>query len=604
MKAFLTDVFHHGKAKFKLVQFNFSTLLIFEVLYTLIGTLVVHPGCLFLFNKVMTLLGFPFLSDANIGQALTNPLGLLSILVLILVLGFYGIFELTALIVLFNESFFKRQVRLLPLCKKAFERAIRIVRPRNFPLIIFVLIIIPFTEFSLASSFVYEIKIPEYIMSHIFASPLLSLGYFVLLIASFLIVMWGIFSIHYFTLEDQPFIPAIKKSRMLIKGHFWHTTFWVAFWNIAILLLLGILFGILEVVSFFILGQLLHNTLAVSIFIGFFGFFVSVFFTAFQLIETGITFSLVSIFYYDYSQMARCKLSSTPLIDPKITPDQTAKAHKKRFIGLSIGAIFLIIAVDTYLIYTNFNETFNSHFAESPKITAQSTPSASAPENTLAALQSAINEGADYAQINVAQSKDGVIVVAQQTITGASGESINIWETDAAALKNVGVLPLSEVIAFCRDKIKLNILLNPTGQETNLIESTILVINQTNFRDSCILSAQNYPVLEQAAGVDPQIRRAYVTSVALGDIQTLPVDALSIEASFIGPKIVTAIHGEKKEVFAWTVNSEEAITEMIHLGVDNIITEDVSEVKEVIHQMTEPKALIKQINDFLFKDIE
>ena len=604
MKAFLTDVFHHGKVKFKLVQFNFITLLIFEALYTLIGSLVIYPGSLFLLNKAMSLLGFPFLSDANIGLVLTNPLGLLALLLFILVLGFYGLFELTTLIVLFNESHFQRPVRLLTLCKKGVERAIRIVKPRNFPLIIFVLIIIPFTEFSLASSFVNEVKIPEFIMANIFASPLWTLSYFILLIGLFLLVMWGIFSIHYFTLEDQPFIQAIKKSRTLIKGHFWHTAFWVAFWNAAILLLLAMLFGILEVVAFFVLGQLLNDTLAVSIFIGFFGFFVSAIFTTFQLIETAITFALVSMFYYDYSQRAPCDVSSTALIETKNNRNKTDKPRKKLFIGLSMMTIFLIIAVDTYFIYMNFDDTFNSHFVEGPKITAQSSPSASASKNSLSTLQKAIDDGADYVQINVAQSQDGVIVVAEPTIKGPSGEPINIWETDVAALKNADVLTLSDVILFCKDKIKLNIQLNPTGHETSLVESTIAVINQTNYRDWCILASQNYPVLEQAAGVDPQIRRTCVTSMAMGDIQTLPVNALSVEASFIGPKIVTAIHGENKEIFAWTVNSEESITEMIHLGVDNIITQDVSAVKDVIHQNTEPRDLIQQLNDFLFKDIE
>lgn len=89
----------------------------------------------------------------------------------------------------------------------------------------------------------------------------------------------------------------------------------------------------------------------------------------------------------------------------------------------------------------------------------------------------------------------------------------------------------------------------------------------------------------------------------MGDIQTIPVEAISIEASFITPNIVTAIHGEHKEVFAWTVNSEETITEMIHLGVDNLVTQDVSQAKKIIDEMTEPRELIEQINDFLFNGI-
>lgn len=603
MKAFLADVFEHGKVKFKLVQFNFLTLLIFEAIYTLVGTQIVYPGSLFLFDQAMNLLGFPIISDGNISQVFTNPLCLLTMLVFILVLGFYGLFELTTLIVLFNESHFQRNVRLRPLCQKGFERAIRIVKPGNFPLLILVLIIIPFTEFSLASSFVSEISIPDFVMSHILASPILTLIYFVVELLLLLLVIFWIFSIHYFTLEDQSFSQAIKKSRALIKGHFWHTTFWVAFWNAAILLGLFLLLGLLELIAYFALNQLIDNTLAVSIFIGGFGFFVSAFFTTFQLIETSITFALVSMFYYDYSQMAKLKVPSAALVVNKNNSAEAVIERKKLFIGVSAVSIFVIVALNSLIIFSTFNETFNSHFIEGPKITAQNSPLSSTPENTLAFLQQAIDEGADYAEIDVAQSKDGVIVVSKPTIKKTAGQPINVGETTVEELRNLNVPTLSETLLFCQDKIKLSIQMNPSGSETSLVASTIAVIQQSNASALCILASLDYPSLEQAVLVDPQIRRAYVTGVAMGDIQTIPVDALSIEASFITPKMVTAIHGEHKEVFAWTVNSEESITEMIHLGVDNLITQDVGQAKEVIDQMTEPRELIEQINDFLFNGI-
>lgn len=603
MKAFLADVFQHGKVKFKLVQFNFLTLLLFEAIYTLVGTQIVYPGSLFLFDQVMNVLGFPIISDANIFQVFSNPLCLLTMLFFLLVLGFYGLFELTTLIVLFNESHFQRHVRLLPLCQKGFERALRIAKLRNFPLLILVLIIIPFTEFSMASSFISEVSIPDFVMSHILASPMLSLIYFVVIVMLFLLVIFWIFSIHYFTLEDNNFFEAIKKSRALLKGHFWHTTFWVAFWNTAILLVLMLLLGLLEVVAYFVLTQILEDTLAVSIFIGSFGFFVAAFFTTFQLIETSITFALVSMFYYDYSQMAKIEIPSTALIVNKNNSDEAVSERKKLFIGVSMVSIFVIVVLNSLIIFTTFHETFNSHFIEGPKITAQNSPLSSTPENTLAFLQQAIDEGADYAEIDVAQSKDGVIVVSKPTIKKTTDQPINVWEMTADELKNSNIPTLSEALLFCQDKIKLSIQINPSRNETSLVASTIAVIQQTNSSAWCILASLDYPSLEQAARVDPQIRRAYVTGVALGEIQTIPVDALSIEASFITPKKVTAIHGEHKEVFAWTVNSEESITEMVHLGVDNLITQDVSQAKKVIDQMTEPRELIEQINDFLFNDI-
>ena len=354
MKAFLAYVYHHGKIKFKLVQFNFLTLLVFEALYTLVATQIIYPGSFFLLDLVLKQWGFGFLSVTNIFAVLSNPVCLLIILGITLIFGFFALFELTTLIVLFNESHFKRHVSLAPLCQKGLERAVRIVKLRNFPLLIFVLIIIPFTEFSLSSSFIAHLSLPGFLMSYIFASPTRSLIYYLVSLGLLILVVQWIFSLHYFTLEDHDFTASTRKSRALLKGHFWHTSFWVAFWNGAVLLLLFIIFGSFELISTFVLGLLLADPLALSIFVGGFGFLVSALFTIFQLIETSITFALVSMFYYDYSESAGIAVASTALIkSPK-----PAGHRKKLFIGISVVTIFLIFLINSYVIYQSFHESF------------------------------------------------------------------------------------------------------------------------------------------------------------------------------------------------------------------------------------------------------
>lgn len=354
MKAFLVDVYHHGKEKFKLVQFNFLTLLVFEALYTLVATQIIYPGSFFLLNLVLNQWGFGYLSVTNIFAVLSNPACLLIILVLTLIFGFFALFELTTLIVLFNESHFKRHVSLVPLCQKGLERAVRIVKLRNLPLLIFVLIIIPFTGFSLSSSFITHLSLPGFLMTYIFASPTRSLIYYLVSLGLLILVVEWIFSLHYFTLEDHDFTAATRKSRALLQGHFWHTSFWVAFWNGAVLLLLFLIFGAFELISTFVLSLLLADPLALSIFVSGFGFLVSALFTIFQLIETSITFALVSMFYYDYSEQANIAVDATPLIKCPKPPH-----HRKRlFIGISVVTIFLIFLINSVVIYQSFHESF------------------------------------------------------------------------------------------------------------------------------------------------------------------------------------------------------------------------------------------------------
>lgn len=596
-----------------LLKFNFRILIFFEAIYTMIGSLVVYPVGIFLFNTIMSFLGFPYLSGANFTQALTNPLCLLNFLCFAVIFGFFALLELTTLILLFNESHFRRKIQLLPLVNEGFKRAITIVRPKNLLFLVFILVIIPLTEFSLSSNFISSISIPGFIMSYITANAFYSLGFLILSVILFLVAVYWIFSFHFFTLSGDNFFASVKKSVTLMKGHFWRSVLTILFWNVLIVLALVTVVIMLELITFFSLEQLINHPLGLAIFIGTFGFFVSSLFTFFQLIVSSMNLSIVSNFYYAYSQSSQLVVSA----DPLVTSNHPARLKKKTILAISIAVILFIVTLNSAVIFTSFNEIFNDHFLTGPDITAHRGASNLAPENTLAALQKAIDAGADYAEIDVAQTKDGAIVVSHDNnIKRISGQDLNIWSSNYADIKDLDIgswfdpqfknerIPtLEEAILLCQDKIRLNIELKPTGHEASLVESTVAIINANHFEDQCILASLDYPLLEKVATVDPQIKRAYITAVAIGNIQTLPVDGLSVEATFVTPDLVSNAHRADQEVYVWTVDSEELTMKMVKMGVDNLITDDVAQTQATINQMTAPRELIERINDFIFEDL-
>lgn len=110
------------------------------------------------------------------------------------------------------------------------------------------------------------------------------------------------------------------------------------------------------------------------------------------------------------------------------------------------------------------------------------------------------------------------------------------------------------------------------------------MINQEHFREQCVITSQVYEVLERVKAYDPQIQTVYVMSLAYGNINRLAAaDNFSIEATSVTEKIVSDVHNAGKQLYAWTVNTEENINRMIDPGVDNIITDDVTLAKECIY---------------------
>lgn len=608
-----SGIFSRSKEIFALIQFNFLHLLFFEALYTAAGAIIIYPRGFFLFNRIINLLGFPYLSGSNFSQAITNPFFLLTLIGFAVLVAFFGLLEFTTIIFLFNESHFRRKVQLIQLFKEGFKRAIKIIKVKNFPFVIFILIIIPLTEFSLSSNFIYEISIPEFIMNYIMANPMYTVGFTSLSLVMLLVSIIWIFSFHYFTLENQDFFQAVKKSSHLIKGHFWQTILFVLSFNLFIVVLLIISIIMLEIIAFLVLALILEHPLALSIFIAAFGFLVSGLFTVFSLLTTSINLAVVSQFYYQYSALSKVMVNP----EPPPLDKYKIKIKRKTIMSISIIMIVLFIILNSIAIFNTFSETFNDNFLTGPQITAHRGGSNLAPENTLAALQKAIDQEADYAEIDVAQTKDGVVVVSHDNnLKRISGKDLNIWSSNFADIKDLDIgswfdpqfkyerIPtLDEAIKLCKGKIHLNIELKPTGHEASLVESTIAVINQNDFADQCVLASLDYPTLEKVATVDPDLKRAYITALAIGDIQKLPVDIYSIESTFVTPELVAAIHRDDKEILAWTVESQELTEKMVKIGVDNIITDDVTQTRKIVDQMIRPRELIDRINDYLFADL-
>ena len=48
------------------------------------------------------------------------------------------------------------------------------------------------------------------------------------------------------------------------------------------------------------------------------------------------------------------------------------------------------------------------------------------------------------------------------------------------------------------------------------------------------------------------------------------------------------VHGQGKQLYAWTVNTQAGIRRMVELGVDNVITDNVALAKEIIYPTTWP----------------
>lgn len=221
-------------------------------------------------------------------------------------------------------------------------------------------------------------------------------------------------------------------------------------------------------------------------------------------------------------------------------------------------------------------------------ITAHRGASGTAPENTLIAIQRAIELGAGFAEIDVQETSDGeIILLHDKTLERTGGVAWNIWETPYDSLKKIEVgswfapeyvgepLPrLADVMDAVKGKIKLNIELKINGHEKALVEKVVALIHEKNFQSECIITSFDLNSLKKVRQLDNDLKVGLIFSKYPEniDVFSLNVDLLSVKHTLVDEEFMRKARVHDKEVHVWTVNEPEKMKQLLDLGVTSIIT--------------------------------
>jgi glycerophosphoryl diester phosphodiesterase len=230
------------------------------------------------------------------------------------------------------------------------------------------------------------------------------------------------------------------------------------------------------------------------------------------------------------------------------------------------------------------------HLAAQPlvQVTAHRGHSRAAPENTLSAIRKAIASGADFAEVDVQQTADGVVVLLHDSdLKRVAGDPRRVGELsfDEVRKLDVGswfdpvfagerVPTLAEVVDLCRGRIKLNIELKIYGPDRQLALEVARLVHEHDFESDCLLTSFSYDALLEAKQHNPRVRTGLIIAYALGDVSRLEFDVLSVRADFLSDKVLREARRLGKEIHVWTVNDSRQMFRLMKRGVDNIITDD------------------------------
>jgi glycerophosphoryl diester phosphodiesterase len=223
------------------------------------------------------------------------------------------------------------------------------------------------------------------------------------------------------------------------------------------------------------------------------------------------------------------------------------------------------------------------------------------PENTLAALERAIGAGADFAEIDVQRTRDGILVVVHDVdLMRVAGDPRRVADVAYAELAGVVQRPddgsppderriatLDDFLERARGRVGLSIELKYYRPDPALAPAVVERVRAMGMDDQVAIMSLSMEAVEQLARTAPDLAIGYVSAAAVGDPTRLPVRFLAVSRAAATPRLLRSARERGLEVQVWTVNRTTTMAELLERGVDGLITDDPALAVRVRNEMLE-----------------
>jgi glycerophosphoryl diester phosphodiesterase len=221
--------------------------------------------------------------------------------------------------------------------------------------------------------------------------------------------------------------------------------------------------------------------------------------------------------------------------------------------------------------------------------------SAITPPNTLKAFEKAIELKADYSEFDIHMTKDGEIVIIHDadtySTTGVKGLIKNMTLEQIKSLdagEGEKIPTLQELIAIAREKMGLQIEI----KAQNLLDKLVKILKKEKLLETSIISSFMFDELQKLKNIEPNVKvglllyaelvRPTIIKRKIEKVAKNNFYSIHTYFSHTDQDIVDFAHNFGLKVIVWTVNDRRTMEELTHIGVDGIITDDVSLANEVL----------------------
>ena len=590
------------KDTWQIIRQNWKNILLFELLYRGITTSVYMRLVSRGIRLALRAAGYSYLTPANIGNFLIRPVTLL----IFAAVAFVGILilslETAGLITAFQGSAYYPKLTPLHIRWGGLQKLKDEMIKCNWRLPLFLTVQYLLIHLPFIMRTIVRYKPANFIFQELKKQPVAVAFLVVLLIFGILAVIPRSLTAYGCMIEQKHFHSGVVRSWQMTHKRKWKISSLAMFWELAVILLAVAVYAASVCAAALCVVRFSRQNLAMAVLL-----------SSADRLETGIIYlasMLATVAVYAALSVAYYQYGNRRFHTERWDFGYPARGSmNRRTMAVILTAVVGVGLFYIYDLVRNGSELSEELLIET-EITAHRGSSRTAPENTIPAIEAAVEEMADSVEIDVQMTADGVVVLGHDaslkrvagvnrsiaSMTFEELEKLDVGSWFSSEYAGTRIPSLSEVLELCSQKISLNIEIKYVGKNSELPEKTAEMVREYGMENQCVITSTNLSYLKRVKEALPEIRTGYIISAAYGNFYSSEdVDFISIRSGFVTSALMQNAHEQGKAVYAWTVNTKSELERLTLLGVDGIITDRPVLAREIVYREEATESLFEYL---------
>ncbi|WP_188207522.1 glycerophosphoryl diester phosphodiesterase membrane domain-containing protein [Alkalibacillus aidingensis] len=568
------------KNSFNDFKLTYKKHLTFALIFMMLTSILFVPISSFIFNRLLLVLGTPAIVNYEVYNIALSYVGLASLFAIGLVAIIILFIQLGVIISIAQQKYFGKDILISDAILTTLTKTPKLIGFSLIPFMILYLIIQPFFNSPL-TSFIFDFNVPIFVSENL--SMFLITVYLAIIILAIYVLIRLVFTIHFIIIERKSIRKAIKESLILTKRNKMTILLSLVGLNVLMFLLSATIIYLISLIPSVItgvIGDLIDYYLVT------FSSFIAL---AFTLLLIPINMIILTRLFYQFKARKQDDIEDTLAVVKSKRLGRGEKRvnqffHKRRYLLIGIlvayvtGMFALNHNVNENLVYLKWNVDIAAHRGDS----------ANAPENSLSAVESAIEMGVGHVEVDVQITKDGVAVLNHdlnllrmagvpdrvKDLTYDELQELEIGSAFSEEFAGEKIPKLEDALALAKEaEINLFLDLKPDGTVEELAREVARLIEEYEMEENVYAMAFEYEMLQEIRRINDEVQVGQLMFTAVGNVSNLDVDFYTIHQTMLSSDFVSEARELDREVWVWAVSNRTA-NQVLQYDINGIITKN------------------------------